>query len=647
MATRARTLQAESERIPFYRNVKVLGTLAQVIFVTALILGILVMYFNVTSALERSRIPANFGFLDSRAGIPIGESLISYSPSDTFARALLVGVLNTLRVALIGVVLATLLGILIGVMRLSKNWLLRQIALVYVETIRNTPLAVQLVFWFYAVLIPLPPLISNPVELPFGAYFSQVGLALPWFYPGYSFNAWLPWLGGALALFTIFYIIRRVQIRRSELPGNAWLFPLIAAVVVAGIGFPLASQPLPDGTTTDFDADRGRGTVFVDADGNGVQGQGERALPYTRVEISVPQAVLSQNTQNIVESRRRVQSTFRFAALRESQFSSAEVTFANPDAAQGLAVHYFNFPSSGLVYRDRNGNGEYDRDEERNLENPDQGGFNGLPLLLSVEGFEETLTADRTGQFRLPPFESQAQLDAATEAAAAASAAADEPQTEAGTTSRGGDTSSPAGLFGGASSSNDSGDTSSPAGLFGGGGDETADADAPPPIDASVNILPSGPLVLSIPTVPLTSYEGGVQLSAPFLALLLGLVIYTASFISEIVRGGIQAVNKGQREAAKSVGLSDRQTFNLIVFPQALRIILPPLLSQYLNLTKNSSLALLITFIDFFAIGRIIGNQTGATVPIIVIIIGGYLLVSFAFAFVLNVVNARFALVER
>ena len=641
MATRARTLQTQSERIPFYRNVKVLGTLAQVIFVAALVVGLLVMYFNVTSALERSRIPASFSFLDSRAGIPIGESLISYSPSDTFARALLVGVLNTLRVALVGVVLATFLGILIGVMRLSKNWLLRQIALVYVETIRNTPLAVQLVFWFYAVLIPLPPLISNPVELPFGAYFSQVGLALPWLYPSYSFNAWLPWLGGALILFSAFYSFRRIQIRRSERPGNTWLWPLLAALIVAGVGFPLSSQPLPEGTKADFSPERGRGTVFVDANGDGVQDRGERTLPYTSVEVSVPEGVLAENTQTIVESRRRVQSAFRFSALKERQFSSAEVTFADPQAAQGLSIYYLNFPSSGLVYRDRNGNGEYDKGEEQNIENPDQGGFNGIPLRLTVEGFEQTLTADRTGQFRLPPFQSQAQLDAADEAA---TAAANAPQAD--TTSRGGDTSSPAGLFGGASSS--SGDTSSPSDLFGGNsGADTNAADAPAPIQETVNILPSGPLVASFPTVPLTSYEGGVQLSAPFLALLLGLVIYTASFISEIVRGGIQAVNKGQREAAKSVGLSDAQTFRLIVFPQALRIILPPLLSQYLNLTKNSSLALLITFIDFFAIGRIIGNQTGATVPIIVIIIGGYLLVSFVFAFILNVVNARFALVER
>jgi len=637
MATQARTPEPRRERIPFYRNVKILGVLAQLIFLGALILGILVLYLNVTTALERSRIPANFGFLDARAGIPIGESLIRYTPSDTYARALLVGVLNTLRVALIGVVLATLLGILVGVMRLSKNWLLRQVALAYVETIRNTPLAVQLVFWFYAILVPLPPLISNPVELPLGGYFSQVGLALPWFYPSYTFSPWLPWLGGALAAFIVLYLVRRRQLRRAERPGNAWLLPLLIAGGIAGVGYPLSSQALPPETTVDFSTDRGRGIAFVDADGDGTQDRGERALPYARVRIKVPNGVLLDNTQNIVESRRRVQSTFRFPALKEREFERAEVTFADPEAADGLSVHYLNFPSSGLVYRDRNGNGEYDEGEERNLESETQGGFNGLPLLLTVEGFERTLTADRTGQFRVPLFQSEAQLLADVTAGENTEENADE---EAG----GGNTTSPASLFGGGDSADEE-ETTSPASLFGGGADK--DAEEAEGVDAALTVLPSGPLVASLPTIPLTSYEGGVQLSAPFLALLLGLVIYTASFIAEIVRGGIQAVNRGQGEAAKSLGLSDNQTFNLIVFPQALRIILPPLISQYLNLTKNSSLALLITFVDFFAIGRIIGNQTGATVPIIVIIIGGYLLVSFVFAFILNVVNARFALVER
>ncbi len=626
VAIQANKAATSSDRIPFYRNVKMLGFLAQLIFVAFLVLGIFVLYFNVTNALERSRIPANFSFLGSRAGIPIGESLISYSPSDTYARALLVGVLNTLRVAIVGVILATLLGILIGVMRLSKNWLLRQIALVYVETIRNTPLAVQLVFWFYAVLIPLPPLISNPVELPLGfGYFSQVGLALPWFYPSYTFSVWLPWLGGALAAFILLYLLRRWQIRRSELPGNAWLLPLLVAVVIAGIGFPLSSKPLPQGTTTEFSVDRGRGTV--------VDGAGD-PLPYTRVEVVVPEGIIVENTQSIVESRRQLASAFRFPALKDSEFEEAEVTFGNPVAAEGLSVHYFNFPSSGVVYRDANGNGEYDRGEERNSETG--GGFNGLPMWLTVTGFERTITSDRVGDFRIPQFMSQAQLEAE---------AAPEPEEEEGAPQR--ETTSPSALFGSPDASEEEDRTTSPSDLFGGSGASEDETDAPAGAESSLTVLPSGPLVLSTPTVPLTSYEGGVQLSAPFLALLLGLVIYTASFISEIVRGGIQAVYKGQREAAKSLGLSDNQTFNLIVFPQALRIILPPLISQYLNLTKNSSLALLITFIDFFAIGRIIGNQTGATVPIIVIIIGGYLLVSFTFSLILNVVNARFALVER
>ena len=189
----SRSFQSEEgsqERIPFYRNVKLIGIIAQVIFAVLLLVAGYVLYNNVTTALSRSNLPADFGFLDARAGVPIAETPIQYNPSDSYGRALVVGILNTLRVALVGVVLTTLLGILIGVMRLSNNWLLRQIATVYIEAIRNTPLAVQLVFWFTAVLVPIPPRISNPIDLPGGIYFSQVGLALPWLYPSYSFSSW-------------------------------------------------------------------------------------------------------------------------------------------------------------------------------------------------------------------------------------------------------------------------------------------------------------------------------------------------------------------------------------------------------------------------------------------------------------------------
>jgi len=147
--------------------------------------------------------------------------------------------------------------------------------------------------------------------------------------------------------------------------------------------------------------------------------------------------------------------------------------------------------------------------------------------------------------------------------------------------------------------------------------------------------------------VPVSNYEGGFRFTASYLALLLALVIYTATFIAEIVRAGILAVPKGQTEASKALGLSGAQTFGLVIFPQAVRIILPPMISQFLNLTKNSSLAPLAAYAEIFAISTIVANQTGASVPVIIMIILSYLVISWFFALVLNIVNARMAIVER
>ncbi|MDQ3458590.1 MAG: polar amino acid ABC transporter permease, partial [Deinococcota bacterium] len=125
---RPKRAKRSGPRIPFYRNVKTIGLLLQLLFAAVLAFGVFVLYGNVTSALSRSNLPSDFGFLGSRAGIPIAETPIPYDTNDTYARALLVGIVNTLRVALVGVVLATLLGIVVGVMRLSNNWLLQRIA---------------------------------------------------------------------------------------------------------------------------------------------------------------------------------------------------------------------------------------------------------------------------------------------------------------------------------------------------------------------------------------------------------------------------------------------------------------------------------------------------------------------------------------
>ncbi|HRQ11296.1 MAG TPA: ABC transporter permease subunit, partial [Trueperaceae bacterium] len=166
-------------------------------------------------------------------------------------------------------------------------------------------------------------------------------------------------------------------------------------------------------------------------------------------------------------------------------------------------------------------------------------------------------------------------------------------------------------------------------------------------LTAETEILPVGALVWSRVYVPVTNYEGGMRFTVNYLALLLALVIYTSAFIAEIVRGGILAVPKGQREAARAIGLSGYQTFTLIIFPQAMRIVLPPMISQYLNLTKNSSLAALAGYAELFVIASVISNQTGAAIPIALLLVGAYLSISLAFSVVLNQVNARLAIVER
>ncbi|MBE9225164.1 ABC transporter permease subunit [Phormidium sp. LEGE 05292] len=140
---------------------------------------------------------------------------------------------------------------------------------------------------------------------------------------------------------------------------------------------------------------------------------------------------------------------------------------------------------------------------------------------------------------------------------------------------------------------------------------------------------------------------GGTALYPEFLTLILGLTLYTGAFIAEIIRGGIQAVPKGQWEAARSLGLKPFQVMRLVVFPQALRVIIPPLTSQYLNLAKNSSLAIAIGFPDIYAIASTTNNITGRAVEVIVIIIITYLTISLTISLLLNIYNRRIQIKER
>ena len=159
--------------------------------------------------------------------------------------------------------------------------------------------------------------------------------------------------------------------------------------------------------------------------------------------------------------------------------------------------------------------------------------------------------------------------------------------------------------------------------------------------------LPESPLILELPYVKGLNLAGGKILSPEFMALLSGLVLYTAAFIGEVVRAGIQSVSKGQIEAARALGLNGFQTMRLVVFPQALRVIIPPLTSQYLNLTKNSSLAVAVGFPDVFYVSNTIINQSGRAVEMITLVMLTYLTFSLVTSFFMNWYNQKIRLVER
>src|SRR5829696_5566808 len=162
-----------------WRDIRFLKILAQLAFIVVLVLAAGYLYFNVTANLARQGISVGYGFMNNPASFGIGETFIPYEPSNTYGRALLVGLLNTLVVSALGIVLATIVGVLAGVARLSSNWLINKFAAVYVGVIRNTPLLLQLMFWYFGVIIQLPS-VREAIRLPGPIYLTQRGVYLAW-----------------------------------------------------------------------------------------------------------------------------------------------------------------------------------------------------------------------------------------------------------------------------------------------------------------------------------------------------------------------------------------------------------------------------------------------------------------------------------
>jgi general L-amino acid transport system permease protein len=438
--------------------------------------------------------------------------------------------LNTVKVGFFGILLATILGTITGIARLSQNWLIRNVAGVYIDIIRNTPLLLQLFFLFFGVILVFPA-IREAIQL-FGlpVYLSQRGIDMPGpaFMP--SFGVWLAFivLGLIQAQAVNIYLSRLEEKTGKERNRLAWT--LGSFIIVAFIGWFAA----------------------------GVAGADN-------------QAVLASNTTRIREFEDiavQMSSRLGIDELGDTNSMIAAGTLSQEDIDQAA------YTICGV------------RDDP-SLVN----------LTAQLRSQNIPYTVDRLGR-----------VDQATDAYAAG-------ECEIYVASK-----------------------------------STLAAERnllENPTQHRLVAVPETPVRIDLPQIEGLNFVGGIKLTPNFAAILIGLVLYTGAFIAEIVRAGIQSVPRGQSEAARALGLSESQRLRLVVLPQALRVIIPPLTSQYLNLVKNSSLAIAVGFPDLWSTSFTTLNQSGRIIQVFVLVMGTYLSFSLFISFLLNWYNRRIALVER
>lgn len=555
----------------YLRDVRVLQVLGQILFIVVMI-GLVVQLVNTAAReLRSNNLAPNYSFLTDRAGFDISESPDWYSPDSNYGDALRVGVLNTVRVVVLGLILATLIGVFVGVFLLSRNWLIRTISRVYVEILRNTPLLVQLFVWYYIVLFSLP----QPRE----------ALTVP--QEGVSF------ISLRLALYLVLYVILSITVRRSIRsqprglkPGVHVMTGFFVFAAVTEIAFYLHhNQPAWAGLYSLGELIYLPFLLYVVISLALIVGAFRLPLP---IRPYAAGAAMGQ----VVAGLLFYFGVMTNASLRFETYPAVMLSIRGIAFPQVMATPRFTewliFVIIGVV----------------------------LAAVMWVYFKQITETTGRPiPRFRYAVF-------------------------------------SVIGFI-----------------IFG----WIAVSFAPPPPnvlvqqDDGVSLVPledaldDGFLSLdeqvqysTLPVVALLPqqnqlgrYTAGTEISPEYVALLLGLVVYTSAFIAEIVRAGIQAVPWGQVEAARAVGLTQNQTLSLIIMPQALRVIIPPLGNQYLNLAKNSSLGIAIGFFETFNTTTTIMNQSGQSITGITLIMAIYLTISLTISLVMNWVNGRFQLVTR
>jgi len=228
--------------VPVWRDVVVLKWVAQIVSAVLVIAFIYFLISNLLEAAEARGLGLGYGFLKTAAGFPMAESVIPYDPSRSFGYALWAGFLNTIKVSIVGIFLATILGLIAALARLSTNWLVRNIAGVYVNIIRNIPLLVQLFIWYFGIFQQLPG-VNQALSLPGPVYLSQRGLYMVGMLPTGTFSEWLPFLLGGLVLSWLAYrLLLAYQVRSGRATYPA-LVGLILLIGLPSVGWLIASAP--------------------------------------------------------------------------------------------------------------------------------------------------------------------------------------------------------------------------------------------------------------------------------------------------------------------------------------------------------------------------------------------------------------------
>lgn len=467
---------------------------------------------NVVTNLAARGKDFDFGFLGNRAGYDINQMLIPYTNDSPHWMAALVGILNTLLVAFLGCITATIIGVTAGVLRLSNNWIVGRLMTVYVEGFRNIPLLLWIIVIF-AVMTE-----STPQPRDFRGEDAEASMILWDSFAITNRGVFMPapiWGDGALLIVLTFiaslvgiYAFRRYARKRQEATGD------ILPVFWVSLGFFLVPTLL----------------VFL---------------------------------------------AFSATSARD-QFPIMAV-----DAGQGATLEDFAATNS----------------------NPS---ICALPRTAAVN--LSTRLRALGERATIVPLGGMADLQANVEAGECSLVVVSPSRTEA---------------FGGSI------------------GDVTL-------ASLASGVERGNPLQFERPQLAGFNFEGGLQLRNSLLALWIALSLYTGAFIAEIVRAGILAVNRGQTEASSALGMKPKRTMNLVVLPQALRVIIPPLISQYLNLTKNSSLAIAVGYMDVRAtLGGITINQTGRELEGMLLLGVFYLITSLIISGAMNIYNNSVKLQER